>query len=501
MKFFTLLILLFHLSGWARCSDNSSIPQREYDDHGRLTKESFLNGKSIKISYDNSNRVIEIFIEGNGAIRYEYDNDKLLQVTRISSTGQNTYSQSYEYDDVNGDLLHENLIFNLGRISYIKDLNQRSLRIKSPYSEEICRFDSNGLLSTRFLDGQIFEYTYDDFNHLIPAKAQQEIPLIEYDQAGNLVKKTTFKGKYFLDFDADGKLLEVATDECKVNYFYDNFGRRIAKKTDWNGKEETETYLYFGDNDIAIYAEDGTLQQLRIPGLSIDDNFIRPIAIETQNEIYAVIHDYQGNLFKLIDTKNQKVIALPTLDPFGGNLNTIFSPTPWVFASKHYDAESHLIYFGSRYYDPELKQWITPDPLGTLQHSNVYLYCLGNPLLYFDPNGKFAIPLVSLVWGAGAVITFPAWGTAALVTATVAVAGWATYEVIQKVKEGNQRDGTPGWNGPQNDQFKDAKKEIENKIGRRLSQDEEDKLHRYISGQNYGYHEVVEEGYWLFNGQ
>jgi hypothetical protein len=120
--------------------------------------------------------------------------------------------------------------------------------------------------------------------------------------------------------------------------------------------------------------------------------------------------------------------------------------------------------------------------------------------LYCDPDGKFAIPLVSLAWGAGALFTFPVWGTAALVTATGAAVGWATYEVIQKVKEGKQRDGTPRSNGPQNDQFNDAKKAIERMIGRKLSKDDVNKLHRHISRRDYGYQEVVEEGYWLFNG-
>jgi len=106
-----------------------------------------------------------------------------------------------------------------------------------------------------------------------------------------------------------------------------------------------------------------------------------------------------------------------------------------------------------------------------------------------------------LLGGLGAVLTFPAWGTAAVVTATGAAVGWATYEVVQKVKEGKQRDGTPKTNTAQNDQFKDAQKEIEKKLGRELSKNERKALHRYVSGQNYGYHEIVEEGYWLFNGR
>ena len=329
------------------------------------------------------------------------------------------YSQSYGYDS-SGSLLYKDLISNLGKILYDKDLSGRFIRIKSPYSEEICNFNPKGIITSHSLDGKIFEYEYDNDNQFISLETQEQTPFIEYDQNGNLIKKISAKGKRYLTFDQCGSLIEIITDEYKVNYFYDDLGRRISKKTQRKETEETETYLYFGDNEIAVYSEDGTLKQLRVPGLSPEDNFILPVAIETQDEIYAPIHDYRGNLSKLISTRTKQVISIPAIDPFGQNLDKFFSPTPWIFSSKHYDAETHLVYFGSRYYDPELKQWITPDPLGTLQHPNVYLYCLGDPISYFDPDGRFAmaLPLLNLSWGACTIISFPAWGPVALVTAT-----------------------------------------------------------------------------------
>jgi len=42
-------------------------------------------------------------------------------------------------------------------------------------------------------------------------------------------------------------------------------------------------------------------------------------------------------------------------------------------------------------------------------------------------------------------------------------------------------------------------KEIEKKLGKQLSDKERRKFHDHISGQDYGYHELIEEGYWLFN--
>jgi len=45
-----------------------------------------------------------------------------------------------------------------------------------------------------------------------------------------------------------------------------------------------------------------------------------------------------------------------------------------------------LDYFGARYYDPEVGVWVSTDPLK--EYFSSYMYCGGNPLIVFDPNGK-----------------------------------------------------------------------------------------------------------------
>lgn len=61
---------------------------------------------------------------------------------------------------------------------------------------------------------------------------------------------------------------------------------------------------------------------------------------------------------------------------------------PYAYVGKRYDASSGLVYFGKRFYDPSLGRWLTPDPLGAVDHSNLYQYVFNNPLRYYDPNGE-----------------------------------------------------------------------------------------------------------------
>jgi len=236
MKIFTFLVFTLYLCGWAECQDNFLVPQRECDSRGRLIKERFFNGKSIEIAYDEMNRVVGISLEEAGKISYKYDNTHLLQVSRISPGGQIMYTHTYAYDNAGG-LLHEELISNLGKISYDKDLNGKFIRRESPYGQEMCNFNSKGLITTHFLDDKTFEYYYDINDQLISFETDSETPLLEYDCDGNLTKKISAQRRCYLEFDQCGKLVEAITDECKVNYFYDDLDRRIAKKIHQKGKK------------------------------------------------------------------------------------------------------------------------------------------------------------------------------------------------------------------------------------------------------------------------
>ena len=52
------------------------------------------------------------------------------------------------------------------------------------------------------------------------------------------------------------------------------------------------------------------------------------------------------------------------------------------------DEESGLEYHGARYYLPWLGRWANSDPIGLKDGTNLYLYAIGNPIHFNDPNGK-----------------------------------------------------------------------------------------------------------------
>lgn len=73
--------------------------------------------------------------------------------------------------------------------------------------------------------------------------------------------------------------------------------------------------------------------------------------------------------------------------------------TPYLFNAKEIDAETGLYYYGARYYDPKASQWISVDPnANKYMDLSPYNYCLNNPLILVDPDGKESVNFFSVKW-------------------------------------------------------------------------------------------------------
>jgi RHS repeat-associated protein len=57
------------------------------------------------------------------------------------------------------------------------------------------------------------------------------------------------------------------------------------------------------------------------------------------------------------------------------------------YVGKERDAATGLYYFGARYYAPGFARWLSADPAGFGDGTNLYLYVGANPVTYTDPTG------------------------------------------------------------------------------------------------------------------
>ncbi len=90
--------------------------------------------------------------------------------------------------------------------------------------------------------------------------------------------------------------------------------------------------------------------------------------------------DANGNVGQLVKADDGTVVAHMEYDAFG---NTIFQSgayaddNPFRHATKYYDTETGLYYYGYRYYSPDLARWISKDPIdepgsNNLRYSSQY---------------------------------------------------------------------------------------------------------------------------------
>lgn len=112
-------------------------------------------------------------------------------------------------------------------------------------------------------------------------------------------------------------------------------------------------------------------------------------------ETYYLHTDHLGSIKAI--TKDGRLQKTTDYDPFGASENLIgkFSEQRG-YVGEEYDEESELSYLNARYYDPELKRFISQDPqfwllseeiLANPQEQNSYSYSRNNPIRYSDPTG------------------------------------------------------------------------------------------------------------------
>lgn len=75
----------------------------------------------------------------------------------------------------------------------------------------------------------------------------------------------------------------------------------------------------------------------------------------------------------------------------GSLASTIGAVNPLRYRGYYYDTETSLYYLQSRYYDPETCRFISADAYivagNYLTGTNMFAYCMNNPVMYSDPSG------------------------------------------------------------------------------------------------------------------
>ena len=214
---------------------------------------------------------------------------------------------------------------------------------------------------------------------------------ITYDAIGNPL--TYHDGKTFT-WTAGRKLSTVTDGDRNYTYAYDGDGNRISKTVDG----VTTDYYYIDgkllglkkgqDTLLFLYDETGTAYGFLRNGTPFYYAFnlqgdVIAIYNETGMEMVTYSYDVWGNHTCIIDNYYMGL----------ANLN------PLRYRGYFYDEETGFYYLQSRYYDPEVGRFISPDGYvstgtGVLGY-NMFAYCNNNPVNFYDPFGESFIGILT----------------------------------------------------------------------------------------------------------
>ncbi|HPU43471.1 MAG TPA: toxin TcdB middle/N-terminal domain-containing protein [Dictyoglomaceae bacterium] len=345
----------------------------EYNQRGLLNQISnFIR----HIDYNLAGQRIRIEYGNNVVTEYEYDPMTFRLKDLITKDGSNAVLQEshYYYDEV-------------GNI----------LKVDSPDPKKAT------------------EYIYDDIYRLKQASTQSgESWSYQYDDLGNLIVKSDV-GDY--QYNANGLLISVGTD----TFTYTHIGQML--NTPWGECEydpigRLKLITRGSEQMICTYDHNGRRVRMQVIGASSLDVLTPDDMISIENGItFAYIFDGSVRVAQIcFDTGtisylhgdhlgSTTLVTGPTgqilqkvyYEPFGAILENSISVgadgTRFLYTGQICDTWTGLCYLQTRYYNPKLGRFITPDSLvSDLFHPqawNRYSYVQNNPLRFIDPTGHF----------------------------------------------------------------------------------------------------------------
>ena len=296
-------------------------------------------------------------------------------------------------------------------------------------------YDANGNITAKTTGGQTQTYTYGNFNRLTSYNGTE----IAYDVAGNPLNWVN--GITEMTFSRHNLLTNVTANGTEITYDYDGYGKRI-RKTVYGDPQE---FYYCGDKLIArkdtIYPIGiGEETQYKYWYFLYDNTGVYGMVYDGETYLYSknILGDITG-LYQYIDGVGLIPQAVYEYDAWGactvktafGNIDmdsfSIGNLNPFRYRGYFYDQETGFYYLQTRYYDPAVGRFLSPDNPDYLDYLsfgglNLYAYCYNNPISYCDPSGHMPEWLQDTlkVLGAAAIVV-------SVTALTVATAGFAAY--------------------------------------------------------------------------
>ncbi|WP_175484878.1 PKD domain-containing protein [Jannaschia pohangensis] len=220
-----------------------------------------------------------------------------------------------------------------------------------------------------------------------------------YDDRGNRVSRVS-KADGVVEsygYDSQNRLVSYTDGVTTATYAYDALDRRIAKTVDGS----VEAYVLDAwsldptASEVVMDFEGGTLARRWLHGPRVDE----PLEVEDyagttapgSGSLRALLANRLGSIAIAVSVATGAVASEVEYDSFGQRsyvTGTEADATRYGYTGREHDAESGLIYYRARHYDPALGQFLQQDPIGFAAGDlNLYAYVENDPFNATDPSG------------------------------------------------------------------------------------------------------------------
>ena len=312
---------------------------------------------------------------------------------RDGGTNFNPFSLAYTYDALGNIKTITGTGISGQNASYVYDVQSQLTSAVVDGKNYSYEYDTYGNIRKAVENGTTHTYTYGDadWKDLLTAYDGQNIT---YDEIGN--PTSYYNGtRWDFDWEKGRQLVSAESDDHEIEYTYDMAGIRDSKTVDGvtynyltlDGKVVRQTW---GSNVLDI----------------IYDNSGLPYALKYNGAYYIYVLNQQGDVIRIVNSTGATV-AEYRYDAWG---NVIYSNgsmaavNPIRYRGYYYDTETGFYYLQSRYYDPSIGRFINADSFASTGQgfigSNMFAYCLNNPVMASDPTGEIAITTLILIGSA-----------------------------------------------------------------------------------------------------
>lgn len=392
-------------------TDTTKTMSREYDSLNRIFSFIDSMGNTIGYRYDNNGNLKKLIYPGGKEVDYEYDSHNRL--TSLSDWATPPRVTTFEYDLAGRlkKLTRPNGTFRT--IQYDDAGQTRVIWERRADGTPIALFkldwDAGGRIRNEFIAPLPQSYSSpntpanpDEDNRLIDFKGET----IVHDADGNMTTGPLQSSSLVTyTYDARNRLTHVDSGGFlpSVDYHYDSEGNRVLVTSLLVGPGHTPQQTSYIVNptpklsQILVRINPDLTKTFFVYGLGLLYD------VDESENTRTYHYDYRGSTRALTDDSAKVTarieydsygnITRQTVGEFGVNFPFPVHGTPFLYNGRYgvMTDPNGLLYMRARYYNPHMKRFLNPDPIGFSGGMNFYAYADGNPISYLDPFGLGAV--------------------------------------------------------------------------------------------------------------